>query len=123
MRVGRILLSALLIAAAGALAAQAAEGGVAEYLPVQGLNHRFGSKLAVGYFLQKDGACALNIFLTENADAGIAPSAARLRVTVAPGENIQLNSDEGSSLEMKCGPGGATLEVKSVTGQKKLASR
>ena len=66
-RTGKVLLSGLLFAAAGAFTAQAAESDAAVYRPTQGLNHRFGSKLAVGYFLQKDGACALSIFLTENA--------------------------------------------------------
>ena len=123
-RTGKVLLSGLLFAAVGAFTAQAAESDAAVYRPTQGLNHRFGSKLAVGYFLQKDGACALSIFLTENADEGTAPpSASRLQVKVAPGEDIKLNSVEGKSLEFKCGAGAATLEVKGGTVQNQYASR
>ena len=78
----------------------------------------------MGYFLRKDGACALNIFLTENADEGkAAPSASRLQVKVAPGENVKLNSVEGRSVEFKCGAGAATLEVKRGTVQNQYASR
>ncbi len=122
-RTGKVLLSGLLLAAAGAFTAQAAESDVAVYRPAQGLNHRFGSKLAVGYFLQKDGACAVSIFLTENVDEGTPPSASRLQVKVAPGDNVKLNSVEGKSLEIKCGAEGATLEVKGGTVQNQYASR
>ena len=122
-RTGKVLLSSLLFAAAGAFTAQAAESDAAVYRPAQGLNHRFGSKLAVGYFLQKDGACALSIFLTENAEEGTPPSASRLLVKVAPGENVKLNSVEGKSLEIKCGAAGATLEVRSSTVQNQYAAR
>ena len=123
-RTGKVLLGGLLFAVAGAFTAQAAESVAAIYRQAQGLNHRFGSKLAVGYFLQKDGACALSIFLTENVDEGTPPpSASRLQVKVAPGENFKLNSVEGKSLEIKCGAGGATLEVKGGTVQSQYASR
>ena len=123
-RTGKVLLSGLLFAAVGAFTAEAGEHDAAVYRPTQGLNHRFGSKLAVGYFLQKDGACALSIFLTENADEGMAPPpASRLQVKVAPGEDVKLNSVEGKSLELKCGAGAATLEVKGGTVQNQYASR
>ncbi len=123
MGMGKVLLSGLLFAAAGAFAAQAAELEAAVYRPAQGLTHSFGSKLAVGYFLQKDGACALNIFLTENTGDATAPSASRLQVKVAPGESVKLNSAEGKSLEIKCGAEGATLEVKGGSFQNQFALR
>jgi hypothetical protein len=122
-RTGKVLLSGVLFVVAGTFAAQAADSVAAVYRPAQGLTHRFGSKLAVGYFLQKDGGCALSVFLTENTEDSTPPSASRLQVKVAAGESVKLNSVEGKSLEIKCGAEGATLEVKGGTTQNLYASR
>ncbi len=107
---GKVLVSVLLFAGAGGIAAEAAGSEAAIYHPAQGLSYRFGSKLAAGFFLQRDGACALSIFLAENAKEDMPPS--RLQVKVAPGDNVKLNSTEGAVLEIKCGAQGATMEVK-----------
>lgn len=98
-------------AGASVVTAGAAEGNSRVYRPIDGLSYNFGSKLAVGYFLQRDGACALNLFLAENTGDDTGPSAARLQVKVAPQESVKINSAEGHGLEIKCGDGAATLEV------------
>ncbi len=82
------------------------------YRRTEGLSYNFGSKLAVGYFTQKDGACALSFFLADNTGPDGGPSAARLQFKVVPGESVQINSVEGQAHEIKCGDGGATLEVR-----------
>jgi hypothetical protein len=122
MKIARkILLSALLFASAGAVNAGATDTRV--YRPIEGLSYNFGSKLAVGYFTQKDGACALNLFVAENTGDDGGPSAARLQFKVAPAESVQINSVEGQALEIKCGDGGATLEVRGGSVPARYVSR
>jgi hypothetical protein len=124
MKIARkILLSALLFASAGAVNAGATDINSRVYRPIEDLSYNFGSKLAVGYFLQKDGACALNLFLAENTGDDTGPSAARLQFKVAPAETIKINSVEGQALEIKCGDAGATLEVRGGSIPARYVSR
>ncbi len=120
---GKVLLAGLIFAAAGIIDAQAAETKPSVYRPVQGLSYRFGSKLAVGYFTQSDGACALNIFLAENSGEDAGPSASHLQFKVTPGELVKLASAEGEALEIKCGAQAATLEVKGGSIPARYVSR
>jgi len=106
-----VLGGALLLAGAALLASPAAAEEVAMYRPAQGVSHYFGSKHVVGYFLEANGACAVNLFLAENT-VEAAPSASRVQFKVLPGENIKLTSAEGQAIEMKCGANASTLEVK-----------
>ena len=55
-----------------------------EYRPVQSITQEFGSKVASGYFLSRDGACAVTLMVGERSDpeAPHTLSAARLRVTL-----------------------------------------
>ena len=117
------LAGALLFAGAAFLSNGAAAGDADLYRPAQGLSHFFGSKHAVGYFLQKNGACAVNLFLAENAGEDAGPSASRLELTVMPGDNVKLSSVEGQTIEMKCGDGAATLEVKAGSVSSRYVSR
>src|SRR5690606_6253267 len=84
-----------------------------QYRPVQSITQAFGSKVASGYFLSRDGACALTLMVGERRDpeAPHALTAARLRVTLQPGEGLGLDSEEGPSLSVACGPDGKTLTV------------
>ena len=100
MKIARtILLSALLFASASAANAGATDINSRVYRPIEGLSYNFGSKLAVGYFLQKDGTCALNLFLAENTGDDTGPSAARLQFKVAPGRASKLIRLKGRPLK------------------------
>ena len=111
------------LAAAGALggiailaAAQAGQTPQTRgYAPSQAISHPFGSKRAVGYFAAKDGNCAMTMFLTEAEDGHVAPSAARIRFTVKPGDSAELASAEGAGLEVKCAENGAAVEVRQTS--------
>jgi hypothetical protein len=113
----------LLLAGAGTVNAGAADTNSRVYRPVEGLSYNFGSKLAVRYFLQKDGACALNLFLADNTGDSAGPSAARLQVKVAPEESVKLTAAEGLAVEIKCGNGAATLEVSGESIPARYAER
>jgi hypothetical protein len=119
--VGKLVLGALAPLAAGTFSATAGELNPSIYRPAQALTVSFGSKIAAGYFLQKEGACAVNIFVTENTGDGGGPSASRLQVKVAPGENVRLHSVEGQPVEFKCGAKAATLEVKGGAAPRQAA--
>jgi hypothetical protein len=82
------------------------------YKPAQGVIETFGSKHAVGYFAQKDGACAMTLFIAETNDEGNrVPTASRLRVNVKPGDKTELGAVEGQSLEITCGTDAASIEI------------
>ncbi|MFY9641247.1 MAG: hypothetical protein WCD20_05920 [Rhodomicrobium sp.] len=118
---GKMLIAGVVFAGAGLAGAHAGDKNMSVYHPIQGLSYSVGSKLAVGYFTQQDGACLLNLFVAENT--GDRPSASHLQFKVTPGENVIFNTPEGEALEMKCGTGGATLEVKGGTIPARYVSR
>jgi hypothetical protein len=119
----KVLGGALLLAGAALLNSSAAAEKMAMYRPAQGLSHVFGSKHAVGYFLQKDGACAIDLFLAEHTGEEPGPSASRVQFKVEPGEAFKLGSAEGQILEVKCGANASTLEVKAGGAPAKYFSR
>jgi hypothetical protein len=120
---GKVLAAGLIVSGAGLFSANAAEKKLAVYRPVQGLSYKFGSKIAVGYYTQQDGVCALNMFLAEGAGDDAGPSAARVQFKVAPGDNVKLFSTEGEALEIKCGADAASLEVMGGSSPARYASR
>jgi hypothetical protein len=93
------------------------------YRPAQGLSYPLGSKLAVGYFLQNDGVCTVNLFVAENTGDNTGPAASRLRFKLPPAEHFILDSVEGQALELKCGADAATLEVERGSAPAKFVSR
>jgi hypothetical protein len=121
--VGKLVFGGLASLAAGTFSAGAGELNPSIYRPAQALTMSFGSKIAAGYFLEKEGACAVNIFVAEDTGDGSGPSASRLQVKVAPGENVRLNSVEGQVVEFKCGAKAATLEVKGGAAPRQSVSQ
>jgi hypothetical protein len=109
---------AVVIATTGAApAAFAGETGQASdeamYAPIQALTYTLGSKQAVGYFVNAHGECQVTLMVGEAVDLDFItpPSAARLRLSLRVGQTLGLDSAEGHSLEMTCGPDAATLLV------------
>ena len=106
-----------LIATAGAdrTLQAAAEGGPDQiYKPIQAISYELGSKRAVGHFARSDGRCELVLMVAEVVDPGTATptSAARLRVTLEPGQAAALDSEEGRTIDLTCGPQAKTLSVR-----------
>ncbi len=91
--------------------------GAAVYKPAQAITQYFGSKHAVGYFLQNSGTCAMTLFLSEDTDGRTSPSATRLKFSMRPGEKAELGSIETQTLEVTCGTDAATVEVRNGTFQ------
>ena len=86
--------------------------GDALYLPIQSISYTFGSKIASGYFLQRNSVCLVTLMIAEKIDPGLpSPTAARVRVMLDPGQVAGLDSEEGRSLSFTCGQDAATLVV------------
>ena len=96
-----------------AASTRAPAAGTTEYLPVQSIHSAFGSKSISGYFLTRDAACAVTVMVSEKTDpeAPHALTAARVRLLLQPGQSAGLDSEEGHSVNLTCGDGGATLAV------------
>lgn len=84
------------------------------YQPIEAMTTNLGSKSALAYFVRKDGACSVALMISEKVDlAGAATptSAARVRFSLPPGENVSMDSEEGGSLMIQCGHGAAAMQV------------
>jgi hypothetical protein len=103
---------ALVAAIAGGARAEKQAAGDA-YKPAQGIIEAFGSKQAIGYFAQKDGSCAVTLFLSEVSSEGErVPTAARVRMNVKAGDKAELGAVEGQALEIACSADAASVEVR-----------
>ena len=102
---------------AGAPTASAGSAPTAEdkavFAPVQSIRYDFGSKSMSGHFVEHASFCHVTLMISEAADPDKSPppSAARLRLVLAPGQIAGLDSEEGRSLNFTCGEGGRTLLV------------
>jgi len=108
---------ALLATMTGAPAIQpVAAAGVsatATYQATQAMSYVLGSKRAVGYFEGRDGTCRVTLMIAEAVDPDIAPvtSAARVRLSIQPGQSADLGSAEGEAMQLICGTDATTLQV------------
>ena len=111
-----------------ALAASAAHSSGAEptcrtYRPAEAMTTNLGSKSALAYFINKDGACHVALLVSEKFDPEHEPprSAARLNLRLQSGEAMTFDSDDGETLNIACGRAAAFLKV--TTGpREKIAS-
>lgn len=100
-------------AGAGFQSVKAAEDdGASVYKPVQSISQRFGSTHASGYFLQQNGSCTVALYLAEGAGDEPAASYSGIRFALQPGGQAEIGSAEGRNLEVKCGSGASSLEVR-----------
>ncbi|MEQ9607632.1 MAG: hypothetical protein RLN99_08200 [Kiloniellaceae bacterium] len=89
--------------------------GQIRYRPVQGIQQDFGSKSITGYFIRRDDQCQVALHVAEKSDPAFPAmqGAARVRLALAPGEIAWLDSEEGRTLSVTCGPRAASLIVNS----------
>jgi hypothetical protein len=86
-------------------------GDQAQFLPIQSISHEFGSKAMSGYFVQQADACYVALMVIEkNAlDAALPATATRVRLVMAPGQVLGLDSEEGRSVNLTCGENATTM--------------
>ncbi len=80
--------------------------GQDRFEPLQSISYEFGSKYTSGYFVREAGKCAVTLMLIEKSqpEQPLPFTAARVRLTLAPGQVVGLDSEEGRSLNFTCGP-------------------
>ncbi|MEN3378838.1 MAG: hypothetical protein V7604_4193 [Hyphomicrobiales bacterium] len=104
--------SILCVAAAGMASAHLSGPGI--FHATEAMSYVIGSKRAVGYFQSVSGKCQLTLMIAEATDPDVAmpPSAARMSLSLIPGQSVALGSAEGESMTATCGSGGETIEIK-----------
>jgi hypothetical protein len=100
------------VAAAGMASAHLSSPGI--FHATEAMSYVIGSKRAVGYFQSVSGKCQLTMMIAEAVDPDVAmpPSAARMSLSLIPGQSVALGSAEGESMTATCGAGGETIEIK-----------
>jgi len=89
------------------------EEAAAEYRPIQSISYEFGSKVMSGFFIQQASSCLVHLMIIEKIDPDqpLRMTATRVRLALGPGQIAGLDSEEGRSINLKCGEGAETLEV------------
>jgi hypothetical protein len=104
-------LAASLCSSGQAVSGEPVEGDALD-LPIQSISYTFGSKIASGYFVQRNSVCLVTLMIDEKTDPDLpSPTAARVRVMLDPGQVAGVDSEEGRSLSFTCGDDAATLIV------------
>jgi hypothetical protein len=94
--------------------------GKAHYLPVQSISYEFGSKFMSGYFVQDAATCFITVMIIEKSDPEhvLPVTAARLRLSLNPGQVAGFDSEEGRSLNFTCGEHASMLSMKPESGRR-----
>jgi hypothetical protein len=125
------LAAAVILAVAGCLSATAPAGAqsdrsaIERIRPLQIIRAVLGSKRATGFFIAANGECAVTLMIAEEIDAtaGEPMSAARLLVSLHPGQSISLDSEEGEAMRLSCQGTGDAMELAVRRGSLAAAAR
>jgi hypothetical protein len=94
-------LAASLCSSGPAVSGEPAESD-ALYLPIQSISYAFGSKIASGYFVQRNSVCLVTLMIAEKTDPDLpSPTAARVRVMLDPGQVAGVDSAEGRTKDSR----------------------
>jgi hypothetical protein len=87
------------------------------FQPIEAMSYVFGSKRMVGYFDSHDGKCQVRLMIADAVDPDLAPpsSAARVSLSLIPGQGTALDSVEHASIALTCGAGARTVQVTHVS--------
>ena len=112
---GSAVVFAATLASSTALTASSEAVQEVSYKPIQAISRVLGSKRAVGDFSRDGDACYVTLMVAEEVDLDVAmpPSAARIRVSLMPGQTVQVDSDERKFLDITCGPEAQTVVARS----------
>jgi hypothetical protein len=109
------------LAAAGALAALTAAGAPAHADdPVTNLGPvgprvplvvKIGNQRIIAFFIPERGECAVNAVTWKDADAKAPYASVRVRISLKPGQLVQLDGSQRQSMGLLCGVDASTLAV------------
>jgi hypothetical protein len=83
-----------------------------------------GNRRVVAFFVPESGRCALDAVVWNNTNrrgliANFWPHTANLaegiRISLEPGQTVQIDDDQGDRLKLRCGDKGATLKAVPAT--------
>ncbi len=101
-----------LSALAGAVSATSG-ASTARFKPLQGLNLSVGSKHAIAYFLDENGACEFALVVGEafNADEPQVFAPTRFSATIEAGKQARFDTGDGTLLEFSCAPRATAMKL------------
>jgi hypothetical protein len=67
-----------------------------------------GNKHVVAFYVPDGGQCSIDAVMWEDTEA---KTAARVRISLTPGETAHIDGSENESLNLKCGESATTLTV------------
>jgi len=105
---------AIVLATSGATRAEAPRAAeTATYKANYALSYVLGSKRAIGYFTRTNGECRVTLMIAEAVDPDVAmpTSAARLTMSMRPGQSAGVGSVESESITLTCGADAETMNV------------
>jgi hypothetical protein len=105
-----------MLAATGSVVLATAERGPTRgdsFRPIEAITYDVGSKRVIGYFSSASGKCRVTLMIAEAFDPDIsAPtSAARVSLSLMPGERTALETAENASLALTCGVAAQTVQA------------
>jgi hypothetical protein len=83
-------------------------GPVAPHEPIL---TKVGDKRVVAFYSPGSRRCALHAVVWDNSEDGTEISAARVRVSLEPGQVVHIDSAENESVNLQCGSNAADLAV------------
>ena len=109
------------LAAAGALAALAAAGAPAHAEdpltnlgpvgPHEPILVKIGDQRIIAFFIPERGECRVNAVTWKDADANAPYASLRVRVSLKPGQLVQLDRSQRQSMGLLCGADASSLAV------------
>jgi hypothetical protein len=72
---------------------------------------KVGSKRVVAFYVPENGHCALHAVMWNETNAATDVSAARVRISLEPGQIVHIDTSENESLNLQCGANAEKLAV------------
>jgi hypothetical protein len=70
-----------------------------------------GDKRVIAFYQPDSERCALHAVMWDNTGADAAKSAARVRVSLEPGQVVHVDTPDNKTLNLQCGNGAETLSI------------
>jgi hypothetical protein len=91
--------------------------------PGSGFVRSLGPKIALAQFNRTDGRCAITLTIADAPGRADRRSSARLRISLAPAEAVELAGSDSLNLTLICGAGGRSLSAAVASNEHRCAQR
>lgn len=110
---GVVAVLASTLALSGIASAWADVASGLKMAPRHGISFDVGSKRAVSYYLAEGGICNLTVLMADsNSLDEVKGAATRVNIPVIPTRKASIDTAEGKTLEFKCAPSAAAMDVR-----------